>query len=69
MKNSKRYEDFICELENISQHYGVVIQVVGGVIIYDEPLKTVEYTCDESSGDIIPIQVVFDPCERRKYHE
>lgn len=51
------YEKFVAELEKLSVKYGVVIQSVGGVDIYDEKLKKVEYDCDETSGDLIPLTV------------
>jgi len=56
-KNMTNYEKFVAELEKLSVKYGVVIQSVGGVDIYDEKLKKVEYDCDETSGDLIPLTV------------
>lgn len=51
------YENFVQELEKLSVKYGVVIQSVGGVDIYEETLKKVVYDCDETSGDLIPLLV------------
>jgi len=48
-----RYEAFVTELETLSVKYGVTIKAIGGVTIWDDgELKDVEYTKDETSGDI-----------------
>ena len=48
-----KYEKFVEELEEISVKYGVSIKSIGGVTNWDDSeLKSIEYTKDETSGDI-----------------
>jgi hypothetical protein len=52
------YQKFVTELEKLSVKYGVVLQITGGVEIWDDgELKSIKYTKDETSGDLWPTQV------------
>jgi hypothetical protein len=51
----QQFEKFCRELEKLSMKYGVVIQSVGGVSIYERgELLHVSYEADASSGDLLP---------------
>ncbi|HSA05876.1 MAG TPA: hypothetical protein P5556_01700 [Candidatus Gastranaerophilales bacterium] len=49
---SNKYQSFIRELTQLSKDYGVVIKSIGGVQIGE--MKNIEYSDDETSGDLIP---------------
>ena len=54
----ERFINFTDELELLSKKYGVVLQAVGGVYfcdIDDPDLKKLQYDCDSSSGDLLPL--------------
>jgi hypothetical protein len=58
----KRFDDFVKALEKLSVKYGVTIQSVGGVSIYDEgDIAAIEYSRDPTSGDLMVCNVVFTP--------
>ena len=47
------YEKFVTELEKLSVKYGVQINAIGGVSIWEDgELESIEYSKDETSGDI-----------------
>jgi len=49
------YQKFATELEQLSVKYGVSINAIGGVSIWEDgELESIEYTKDETSGDIYP---------------
>jgi len=50
-KNNK-YQSFIRELTQLSKDYGIAIKSIGGVQIGE--IKEIEYSNDETSGDLIP---------------
>jgi hypothetical protein len=50
-----KYQKFVTELEQLSVKYGVSINAIGGVSIWEDgELESIEYTKDETSGDIYP---------------
>ena len=52
------YEKFVTELEKLSVKYGVSISAIGGVSIWEDgELESIEYSKDETSGDIYPRKV------------
>ena len=58
MTVEQRLDKFAAGLEKLSAEYGIVIDVVGGVDIYDEgDIVAVQYSRDHTSGDLLPIQV------------
>lgn len=48
-----RFQKFVKDLERISTKHGIAIEAVGGVYIFDEPIK-ITYDKDHTSGDLIP---------------
>lgn len=48
-----RFQRFVRDLERISTKHGIAIEAVGGVYIFDEPIK-ITYDKDHTSGDLIP---------------
>jgi len=49
------FEKFVTKLEKLSVKYGVSIKAIGGVSIWENgELESIEYTKDETSGDIYP---------------
>lgn len=51
----ERFKNFVSELTELSLKYGITIQSVGGITIFEEgELKQVEYSDDYTSGDLIP---------------
>ncbi len=48
-----RFGKFVKDLERISSKHGIAIQSVGGVYIFDDPIK-ITYDKDHTSGDLIP---------------
>jgi hypothetical protein len=54
LTDQERFETFTKELSHLSVRYGITIQSIGGVIIWDEgELSEVEYSNDSTSGDLI----------------
>ena len=52
------YKMFVTELEKLSVKYGVSIKSIGGVTIWDDgELESIEYTKDETSGDMYPRKI------------
>jgi len=55
MTEQERFEVFTEELSKLSNKYGITIQSVGGVRIFEEDeLLEVEYSNDSTSGDLYP---------------
>jgi len=55
MTAQQRFELFTNELSELSNKYGITIQSVGGVKIFEEgELLEVEYSNDSTSGDLFP---------------
>ena len=55
MTAQQRFEAFTKELSELSNKYGITIQSVGGVRIFEEDeLLEVEYSNDSTSGDLFP---------------
>ena len=55
MTDQERFELFTEELSKLSNKYGVTIQSVGGVRIFEEgELLEVKYSSDYTSGDLYP---------------
>ncbi|WP_271729087.1 hypothetical protein [Aquimarina algiphila] len=54
MENNKkiRFQQFVGELEKLSNKYNVAIDSIGGVYIFDEPME-INYDPDETSGDLV----------------
>ncbi|MBR09460.1 MAG: hypothetical protein CMP48_17465 [Rickettsiales bacterium] len=48
-----RFRKFVKDLERISTENGIAIQSVGGVYIFDGPIK-ITYHKDHTSGDLLP---------------
>ena len=47
------YKKFVTELEKLSVKYGVELRAIGGVYIWEDgELESIEYTKDETSGDL-----------------
>jgi len=64
MTDKQRFDGFVTGLEKLSAKYGVVLQVTGGVVIYDEgEIKSVRYDRDYTSGDLWPDKVECTPDE------
>jgi len=55
MTEQERFEAFTEELSKLSNKYGIAIQSVGGVRIFEEgELLEVRYSNDSTSGDLYP---------------
>jgi len=55
MTAQQRFEAFTKELSELSNKYGITIQSIGGVRIFEEDeLLEVEYSNDSTSGDLFP---------------
>jgi len=55
MTDQERFELFTAELSKLSNKYGITIQSVGGVRIFEEgELLEVKYSNDYTSGDLYP---------------
>ena len=55
MSEQERFELFTEELSKLSMKYGITIQSIGGVRIFEEgELLEVEYSNDSTSGDLYP---------------
>jgi len=55
MSKQERFELFTEELSKLTMKYGITIQSVGGVRIFEEgELLEVEYSSDSTSGDLYP---------------
>jgi len=53
MTDQERFELFTKELSELTMKYGITIQSVGGVRIFEEgELLEVEYSSDYTSGDL-----------------
>ena len=53
MTEQERFEAFTEELSKLSNKYGIAIQSVGGVRIFEEgELLEVRYSNDSTSGDL-----------------
>jgi radical SAM superfamily enzyme YgiQ (UPF0313 family) len=58
----KRFDDFVKELEKLSAKYGITVQSVGDVSIYGEgETAAVQYSRDETSGDLRILKINFTP--------
>lgn len=49
-----RYNRFVSGLEMLSNRYGVVLQVAGGIQFFDQTTQRIVYDQDSSSGDLVP---------------
>jgi len=68
MTEKQRFDGFVTGLERLSVKYGIVLQVTGGVVIYDEgDIVGVQYTRDHTSGDLWPEQIEYDPDVKDEY--
>ena len=68
MTDRQRLDKFVDGLEKLSSKYGIVLQVTGGVVIYDEgDITGVQYTRDHTSGDLWPEQIEYDPAVKAEY--
>lgn len=47
-----RFQDFVEELEMLSNKHNIAIQSIGGVYIFEDP-QIINYDADETSGDLI----------------
>lgn len=55
MNEQDRFEAFIEQLTTLSKEYGIAIQTIGGVHIFENPkdAESIEYTQDHSSSDLM----------------
>jgi len=53
MTDQERFELFTNELSKLSMKYGITIQSIGGITIFEEgELLEVRYSNDSTSGDL-----------------
>ena len=64
----ERFDEFVDGLEKLSSKYGIILQVTGGVLVYDEGDVTgVQYTRDHTSGDLWPKKIEYVPSVKDEY--
>lgn len=56
----ERFEKFVSGLEQLSQKYGIVLCVTGGVEIHEQnDITEIRYSRDETSGDLGPLAIAY----------
>ena len=51
-QKKERFGEFVDELEMLSNKHNIAIQSIGGVYIFENPMR-ISYDADETSGDLI----------------